>query len=150
MTIFSGMRKEDLYSTRSIDVTNVRATSSCGRHFSFCPMCTKNDRMGTGDPEGRIFRVPCVCAARLKGKELTNFKESIAMDPLFQCPCVYPFDVVQTYLSLIPDASGLRREKERETDPTLRSLKFMRAIATGKLKRFTLEPRGICMLHFFV
>ena len=42
---------------------------------------TKNDRMGVGDVEGRTFRVPCVCAARLKGKEMINFKESCAMDP---------------------------------------------------------------------
>ena len=54
-----------------------------------------------------------------------------------------PFDVVRTYLSLLPDASGRCREKERDIDPTLRPLKFMRAITTGKMKRFMLEPKGM-------
>ena len=35
VTIFSGMRKEDLYSTRSIDVSTVSATQSCGRYICF-------------------------------------------------------------------------------------------------------------------
>ena len=38
--------------------------------------------------------MPCVCAAHLKGKELTNFNKSAAVDPLLPCPCVCPFDVV--------------------------------------------------------
>lgn len=143
VTIFTGMRKEDLNSTLSRDVRFVKPTKTCDRHVEFVAYKTKNDPMGTGPVDGRTFRVPCICGQTLSGAEKKDFNKMVAQDYTCSCAVPCPFDVVRDYLRAIPDCRGDQREKERESNKELQPLRFLRALTTtGGQRRFLVTPRG--------
>jgi len=164
-TCFSSMRKEDVYTMYSKDVTVSPHTKEAPRRYKALIEKTKNDINGSGPIDGRTFIIPCFCAHNCEQSSKTEVVKWIKACRLnstgipTDCITYCPFQVITDYLSRIPDSSGAIRERdillEEANWRTLQdsasegsavgprkaemaSLKFMRALT------LSLKPASLC------
>lgn len=117
--------------------------------FCFVLDKTKNDRAGLGPVEGRTFRVGCCCAELLGTKERKAFLVACGKDPDHPCHFDCPYQVVEDYLTCIPDRDGSAQLAQHAVNPALTSapLKIMRARSASGARHFINGNLGVGQLR---
>lgn len=100
-TSWTSLRAEDLCSLLSKNVCKIPATEDAPRRWKFLLERIKNDPKGEGPTHQREFILPCICCELLTTTQVKAFRRDLKKNPLIECPCTCPFEVIDL-LSLNP------------------------------------------------
>lgn len=149
LTTFAGMRSQDvdLIYSRNVSRIEFNSKTNIPRMFEIVNEKTKNDPMGKGPVEGRTFRIVCSCLAKITNmQQKKKWIKLLHNTPDTPCYTVCPFQIMVDYLAICPDPYGKETEVMREAMPTIKPLKFMRALTVVAPRIFTKCPLGKNML----